>query len=158
MFGIGATSLAVSTSGCGYLLHKDRRGQSATGAKLDPMIIVLDGLLCLVGLLPGIIAFAVDVSSRCIYLPGDDPLTSGGFRVVPVPGGTQSDYGAALSEALGFPIELDDRDIRYITAPRVVTAEELATSADGRHPSVPSSEVFWTTSEQGDVLAATTLA
>jgi hypothetical protein len=55
-------------SGCGYLLHPERRGQPNTG-RIDPSVVLLDGLGCLFFLVPGVIAFAVDFSSGTIYLP-----------------------------------------------------------------------------------------
>jgi hypothetical protein len=53
--------------GCGTLLYPERRGQSK--GRIDPAVAVLDGLGCILFLLPGIIAFAVDFSTGAIYLP-----------------------------------------------------------------------------------------
>lgn len=61
-------ALGLQASGCGYLLHPERRGQPNTG-RVDPSIVLLDGLGCLFFLIPGVIAFAVDFSSGTIYLP-----------------------------------------------------------------------------------------
>src|SRR5688572_4142682 len=60
----GALSLAT---GCGTLLHPERRGQPA-GA-LDWKIVALDGLGLLLFFVPGVIAFAVDFATGAIYLP-----------------------------------------------------------------------------------------
>jgi hypothetical protein len=54
-------------TGCGTLLHPERRGQK--GGSIDAGIAILDGLGLLVFLIPGIIAFAVDFSNGTIYLP-----------------------------------------------------------------------------------------
>lgn len=62
------TLLVVTTSGCGTILHPERKGQ--TGGQLDPSIVVLDALGLLFFLIPGVIAFAVDFSNGTIYLPG----------------------------------------------------------------------------------------
>ena len=60
--------LVATTSGCGTILHPERKGQ--TGGQLDPSIVVLDALGLLFFLIPGVIAFAVDFSNGTIYLPG----------------------------------------------------------------------------------------
>lgn len=60
--------LLFQLSACGYILHPERRGQ--TGGRIDVGIAVLDGIGLLFFLVPGIIAFAVDFSTGCIYLPG----------------------------------------------------------------------------------------
>ena len=64
--GLSAILIAPLT-GCGTLLHGERKGQ--TGGRLDAGIVILDGLGLLVFLIPGIIAFAVDFSNGTIYLP-----------------------------------------------------------------------------------------
>lgn len=65
---ITLVSLLLQISACGYILHPERRGQ--TGGRIDVKIAVLDGIGLLFFLVPGIIAFAVDFSTGCIYLPG----------------------------------------------------------------------------------------
>ncbi len=68
-------ALLMQITACGYFLHLDRRGQS--GGRLDIGIVALDGIGLLFFLVPGIIAFAVDFSTGCIYLPG------GAFSAIP---------------------------------------------------------------------------
>jgi hypothetical protein len=53
---------------CGTILYPKRIGQR--GGYIDPAVCVMDGLCCLVFLVPGVIAFAVDFSNGTIYLPG----------------------------------------------------------------------------------------
>lgn len=53
--------------GCGTLMYPERRGQKA--GSLDAGVAVLDGLGLLFGIIPGVIAFAVDFSNGTIYLP-----------------------------------------------------------------------------------------
>lgn len=65
----GGSVLAGVASGCGTIIHPERRGQP-TG-RLDPAIVLLDGLGLLLFFIPGIIAFAVDFSTGAIYLPPD---------------------------------------------------------------------------------------
>src|SRR6185295_15638682 len=61
-------ALIVQSTGCGTILHPERKGQSA--GRIDAGIAVLDGLGLLLFLVPGIIAFAVDFNNGTIYLPG----------------------------------------------------------------------------------------
>ena len=66
-----ATCLTVlvllNTTACGYFLYPERVGQ--TEGKLDPTVVVLDAAGLLVGIIPGVVAFAVDVTTGAIYLP-----------------------------------------------------------------------------------------
>lgn len=66
--------LIFQISACGYIIHPERRGQ--TGGRIDVGIAALNGIGLLFFLVPGIIAFAVDFSSGCIYLPGGYAATS----------------------------------------------------------------------------------
>lgn len=61
-----AGSLALAT-GCGTILHPERRNQP-TG-DLDWGIVALDALGLLLFFIPGVIAFAVDFTTGAIYLP-----------------------------------------------------------------------------------------
>ena len=68
--------MAFELSGCGYLMHANRRGQS--GGQIDLTIAILDGLGLLLFLVPGVVAYIVDFTTGCIYLPG----TFGGVPLV----------------------------------------------------------------------------
>ena len=63
-----ATALSLSTAGCAYVIHPEQRGN--TGGSLDGLPLVVDILLLLPGLLPGIVALVVDFSSGAIYTGG----------------------------------------------------------------------------------------
>jgi hypothetical protein len=65
---LGLAAFLQSTTGCGLLLHPERQGTK--GGNLDPVIVLLDGLGLFFFLVPGIVAFAVDVSTGCIYTGG----------------------------------------------------------------------------------------
>lgn len=58
----------VSTSGCGTLLFPERTDQPNSG-RLDPNVMILDGIGLLFFILPGLIAFGVDALSGAAYLP-----------------------------------------------------------------------------------------
>ena len=53
--------------GCGTLMYPERRGQR--GGSMDAGVAILDGIGLLFGIIPGVIAFAVDFSNGTIYLP-----------------------------------------------------------------------------------------
>ena len=76
--------LIIQLSGCGYILYPERRGQKTTG-RIDPAIATLDALGLLLFIIPGVIAFAVDITNGTLYFPngrrhssittGDEPMT-----------------------------------------------------------------------------------
>jgi hypothetical protein len=60
--------LAVPTVGCGTLIFPERQKAEHSG-KLDPNILILDGVGLLFFILPGLVAYGVDFVTRAIYLP-----------------------------------------------------------------------------------------
>jgi hypothetical protein len=112
---VGLTLAAVvfHSSGCGTLLHPERQGQPHSG-RIDPSIVLLDGLGLLLFFVPGVIAFAVDFGTGAIYLPPDNYGQSehGGFapatcEVIHVPPEelTQEKLETVLSERTGQPVK-----------------------------------------------------
>lgn len=68
-----ALSLALCTAlalqaGCGTILYPERRGQM--GGRVDAGVAVMDGLWCLVFIIPGVVAFIVDFGNGAIYDSG----------------------------------------------------------------------------------------
>jgi hypothetical protein len=61
-------ALGLQATGCGTLLYPQRRGQ--TGGHVDTGVVVMDGLWCLVFIVPGVIAFIVDFSNGTVYEGG----------------------------------------------------------------------------------------
>lgn len=57
----------IQLMGCGTLMYPERRGQR--GGSIDAGVAILDGIGLLFGIIPGVIAFAVDFSNGTIYLP-----------------------------------------------------------------------------------------
>lgn len=91
------------TVSCGTLLHPERRGQPA--GRIDPAIVLLDGLGLLLFFIPGVIAFAVDFSNGTIYIPPEEcrhadvrPHDESGFVAVRFEPGTLT--RAALEDAV----------------------------------------------------------
>ena len=61
----------LNISACGYFLYPERVGQAS--GKIDPTVVLLDAAGLLVGILPGVVAFAVDLTTGAIYLaPGEE--------------------------------------------------------------------------------------
>ena len=55
-------------SGCGTLLFPERLGQASSN-RIDPNILVLDGVGLIFFIIPGLVAFLVDFATETIYLP-----------------------------------------------------------------------------------------
>lgn len=84
-----------ASSGCGTLLHPERRGQPHSH-QIDWKVAALDGLGLILFFVPGVVAFAVDFYTGAIYLPDGPtfvpatPSGPPGGPAYPPPG-----YGAA---------------------------------------------------------------
>ena len=59
--------ILFQTASCGFILYPERKGQ--TQGRIDPGVAILDAILLLPGVIPGVIAFAVDFVTGAIYLP-----------------------------------------------------------------------------------------
>jgi hypothetical protein len=75
-FWIGAAGSLSLLTGCGMILHPERRNQP-TGGSMDWSIFALDAVGLLLFFIPGVIAFAVDFSTGAIYLPPNQYGTTG---------------------------------------------------------------------------------
>lgn len=97
---------------CGSILYPERR--SHKGTNVDPTVAVLDGVGLLFFILPGVIAFAVDIGNGCIYYnPPGEP--SGTVKKV------QADLGKGaheiertIKEKTGASIRLDDPGMQVL--------------------------------------------
>jgi hypothetical protein len=86
-------ALALHLAGCGTLLYPDRQGLK--GGRVDPGIVVLDGVLLFFFIVPGLVAYGIDFYTGAIYLPGGHGHHA---LVVPAPRGDLSD--AAVRELI----------------------------------------------------------
>ncbi|NUM35077.1 MAG: hypothetical protein HUU50_11065 [Candidatus Brocadiae bacterium] len=59
--------ILLVSNGCGTFWYPERKGQS--GGKLDSKVVLMDALLCLCFIIPGVVAFYIDIDNGCIYLP-----------------------------------------------------------------------------------------
>ena len=62
-----AAVIAFNAVSCGTIMYPERRGMPA--GRIDPKVVVMDGILLLFFFVPGVIAFAVDFATGAIYLP-----------------------------------------------------------------------------------------
>jgi hypothetical protein len=72
-----AALLALPLVSCGTLLFEERHGQDS--GKIDPTVVVLDGIGLLFFLIPGLVAFTIDFVTGSIYLPPDVERGEGPF-------------------------------------------------------------------------------
>ena len=63
--------------GCGTLLFEERHGQDA--GRIDPNVIVLDGIGLVFFIVPGLLAYAIDFSTGAVYLPPGVEVGEGPF-------------------------------------------------------------------------------
>ncbi|HUS32980.1 MAG TPA: hypothetical protein VMZ53_30970 [Kofleriaceae bacterium] len=61
-------AIALQLASCGTILYPERRGTQ--GGRIDVGVAVMDGLWCLVFLVPGVVAYIVDFSNGTIYEGG----------------------------------------------------------------------------------------
>jgi len=80
--------LSLPLQSCGTIMYSERQKEPHSG-KLDPNILILDGIGLLFFILPGIVAFGVDFYTGAIYLPPDVQRGQGPFikDVKPTPQG-----------------------------------------------------------------------
>jgi len=64
---VGAGSLLSS---CGTIIYPDRSYQEGRG-NLDPAIVILDGIGLFFFIIPGLVAFAVDLTTGALFFPAD---------------------------------------------------------------------------------------
>ena len=106
----GTSFCTLMLTGCGTILHPERRGQPA--GILDWKIVALDTLGLVLFFIPGIIAFVVDFQTGAIYLPPCDvglsspsnpPLVE---RHVPRENISRKQIEVVVSSHVGQPIDL----------------------------------------------------
>jgi len=118
---IVAGLLVLQLSGCGTLLYPERRGTES--GKLDADIVLLDAVGLLFFIIPGVIAFAIDLATGTIYLPKGEKsrvgeLLGSNHTVLSLEG--EIDLAAvetAVTKMSGTEIELHPDKTWVMTAP-----------------------------------------
>jgi hypothetical protein len=70
--------LLVPLPSCGTLMFAERQGHEHSG-KLDPNVLIMDGVGLLLFVVPGLVAFGVDFYTKAIYLPSGVEKGEGPF-------------------------------------------------------------------------------
>jgi len=132
--GGSATLLAASLTGCGTLLYPERKGQGS--GRLDPSIVMLDGIGLLLFLVPGIIAFAVDFGNDTIYLPGSRADASDVIEETRVAELTKPEIDRIWQKNYGenAPFELDQVERQYLHTGTDVAAALSASAQNNYAP------------------------
>ena len=58
---------------CGFIIYPERRNRGpapANPGQIDPVILIMDCAWLLVGIIPGVVALVVDVTTGCLYESG----------------------------------------------------------------------------------------
>ncbi|GAB61511.1 MAG: polyribonucleotide nucleotidyltransferase [Candidatus Jettenia sp.] len=116
--------LGFQVISCGTILYPERRNQEA--GRIDVGVALMDGAWLLVGLVPGIIAFAVDFTTGAIYLPDSKSgqLDYDHIRAIRFDPETTTctQIEGIICKETSHDIKFSDEHIRYS---RVKTREEL---------------------------------
>ena len=137
-------SLIFQLTSCGMLLYPERRGQD--GGKIDPVVAVLDGVGLLFFLIPGIVAFGVDIGTGTIYLPPggradatpdeDSEKADDSLQVVQIDPDTvdQEAIEEAVEDATGIKVSLADPRMEVTKYPSTrLLQQEVAYAGIGLH-------------------------
>ena len=76
--------MVTQTLQCGFIIYPERRTRGPTPVKpgkIDPVILVLDILWFLVGIIPGVVALIVDITTGCLYQSGSSMNIHPGARM-----------------------------------------------------------------------------
>lgn len=64
-----SAAMTLQLASCGTILYPERRGTQ--GGHVDTGVAVMDGLWCLLFIVPGVVAYIVDFSNGAIYEGGN---------------------------------------------------------------------------------------
>ena len=116
------SALFLCTSGCGTLFFSRRIGKKMSKT-IDNKVFYTDCFLCLVGVIPGVVAFILDYDNKTIYyteaelIPdnfNEGCLVPGKMKKIDGGSMTEAEIARRLSEATGRKIDLSRA--RIITA------------------------------------------
>ncbi len=113
-----AGAILLTVTSCGTLLYPERAGQ-ARGGSVDATVVCLDAIGLLFGVIPGLIAFAVDFHNNTIYLPaGQSSVTpeSDTDEMVAISVApnqlTQQGIEAVIEKETGLKVRLSDPNLQ----------------------------------------------
>ena len=133
--------LIVQLMGCGTILYPERKGQKS--GKLDPGVVILDGIGLLFFLVPGVIAFAVDFNNGTIYLPGTSrsSLELKNLKQVKFNPKKSSlaDVERMIKEETGIAVQFDQPDVNIF---QLESPNEMIVQFERTLPSMPERIAF----------------
>ena len=131
-----AVLLAFQLAACGTILYPERHGQRS--GRVDPAVLLFDGALLVLFIVPGLIAFGVDFHTGAVYLPGSGRSAS----VVPLPAGEPTDAAIEriVREHTGVAVRLSDPTLeaRAVTPERGIEAALRAVQTPLRADTEPA--------------------
>ena len=113
------SALLLGASGCGTLFFSRRIGRKMSRT-IDNKVFYTDCFLCLLGIVPGVVAFILDFDNGTIYyteaelIPDDfnqGALTPGKMKKIDGGSMTEAEIARRLSEATGRKIDLSQARI-----------------------------------------------
>lgn len=153
----GAAALLAPLGGCGFVLYPERRGRD--DGRVDLVVVALDVLLLFVGVIPGLIAFIVDISSGCIYTTGykSPEPTAHRFRRRRLPGRRIKDLDTVISEVTGSTEGLSDPELMIFDHTGLAQADvailhELIMLPDDDARLRPAHTLTIETDEEGNII------
>lgn len=120
-----AGAMMFSVVGCGTLFYPERQGQ--TTGKIDPTVLILDGIGLFFFIIPGLVAFAVDFGTGTIYLPPETTDSPSDVKYSVTNDGSGGDNltaGNLTIERMGDNLDIDS--INRIIARKTAVSNVLA--------------------------------
>lgn len=112
-----AMAVILQATSCGYFMYPERRGQRS--GRIDPGVAILDAVGLLFFIIPGVVAFAVDISNGTIYLPSGrrsslKPSNQLEMLAIRIPPEKLNKDGieAIVGEHIGKTVSLDSENVR----------------------------------------------
>lgn len=101
------TTLSSQLLSCGYILHPERRNQKS--GHVDWAIVGLDAIGLLFFIIPGLIAFGVDIASGTIYMSSNNNFSNLEFREY-----KKIKIKGEVNESTGIVIDFDNPNLKII--------------------------------------------
>jgi hypothetical protein len=115
-------ALVVQIVGCGTLLYPERHGRR--GGRVDPGVLIMDGVLLFFFVVPGLVAYAIDFYTGAVYVSGTKRTA---VLFVDPAELTDERLETILSVHAGREVHLDDpRGLRFERSADADPSETLA--------------------------------
>lgn len=130
---LAAATLIAMLPSCARIVHPERVGNRSGVVDVGPLVV--DLLLFIPGLIPGVIAIAVDFGSGAIYVRNDvGQLEEAGLRFALVTGADGTQEVQVLDEG-GRIVARGDIDPADVESGAMLTLQPVAQSVDDTIPS-----------------------